>query len=90
VQVIRSTHWLLAAVASSAFVSSAPAQEIDRFAVVTIRNSTNGNMTFYRQWVWNPGTSNERVAIDWRVTIIPPGKTYTVHWTYQDAAKRSP
>lgn len=79
---------VLAGLIANSDVSAKQGQE--RFAVATIRNNTNGGMTFYRKWVWNHGKSNEKVQIDWRVTVIPPGKSYAVHYTYQDAAKSSP
>jgi hypothetical protein len=62
----------------------------DRFAVVRITNNTSSTMSFYRTWVWNYGTGQERVHLDWRLTRIPPGHTSTVYYTYQDQAKRSP
>ena len=61
-----------------------------RYAVVHITNNTAGDMSFYRKWVWNPGKPNERVQIDWRLTRIPAGQTYTVHFTYDGAGRHSP
>ena len=61
-----------------------------RYAVVHITNNTYSDMSFYRRWVWNYGKPNERVQIDWRMTKIPPGATYTVHFAYDGAHSRSP
>ncbi len=43
-------------------------------------------MSFYRTWVWNSG----KVQIDWRLTRIPPGRTYTVYFEYEGAGQHSP
>lgn len=69
---------------------SAMAQNQERFAVVTIRNDTSTDMSFFRKWVWNQGTAKEKVHLDWRLTKIPPGKSYTVKYTYQGKEKVSP
>jgi hypothetical protein len=61
-----------------------------RFAVVTIRNNTNTDMSFYRKWVWSFGTPQAKTHLDWRITKIPPGKSFTVKYTYQGKETVSP
>ena len=79
-----------AAVALFGALLPASARADARYGVVHITNRTNGEMSFYRKWVWNEGTNRERVQIDWRLTKIPAGATYTVHYTYDGANRKSP
>jgi len=83
--------WLAGFAACVALASLAGAARADdRFAVVHVTNNTKTDMSFYRKWVWNYGTKEEKVARDWRVTTIPAGKTYTVHWSYDGKDTSSP
>jgi hypothetical protein len=77
------------ALAGVAFVNPATARDA-RYAVVHIANETNAEMSFYRTWVWHPGTSRERVQISWKLSKIPPGETRTVHYNYDGPDRQSP
>lgn len=80
----------LTTAAAALIASAGTAHADDRFAVVHVTNNTDKDMSFYRTWVWNPGSPQQQVEVSWRMTKIPPGKTMTVQYQYQAAAKRSP
>src|SRR5262245_30275336 len=85
------TSWLAGFAACAAlFVAAGAARADDRFAVVHVTNNTKTPMSFYRKWVWNYGTKDEKVVRDWRVSTIEPGKTRTVYFSYDGKEKKSP
>lgn len=77
------------ALSGSLFPNPVTAQDV-RYAVVHITNDTEMQMPFYFRWVWHEGTNRERVQVDWRLTTIPVGATYTVHHDYDGVGTQSP
>ncbi|GAB4147473.1 MAG: hypothetical protein Tsb009_20670 [Planctomycetaceae bacterium] len=88
---MRRTFVVMAALLlGSFFVGAKEATAQGRFGVAHVTNRTRGNMSFYYQLVWNYGKANARVHKNWVKRTIPPGKTLTVYYAYQNAAAKSP